>query len=46
MKLALAQLNPTVGDLTRNADAIIAAVKRGAKAGADLVVCPELAVSG
>jgi len=46
MKLALAQLNPTVGDLTRNADAIIAAVKRGAKAGVDLVVCPELAVSG
>src|SRR6266516_1435061 len=46
MKVALAQINTTVGDLAGNEAAIGAAYRRGVEAGAQLVVCPELAVSG
>ncbi len=46
MKLALGQINPTVGDLAGNADRMIATAKQAASGGADLVVFPELAVSG
>ena len=46
MKIALAQLNLTVGDLAGNAEKILAAYRRGADAGAEIVVCPELAVTG
>ncbi len=46
MKVALAQINTTVGDLAGNETAIRAAYQRGVQAGADLVICPELAVSG
>jgi len=46
MKIALAQMNPTVGDLTSNARKILAWVRKASKAGADLVVFPELAVTG
>jgi len=46
LTLALAQLNPTVGDLAGNA-AKIRSARTSAKAlGADLVVYPELMVSG
>jgi len=46
MKVALAQINSTVGDLAGNEVKILAAYQRGAAAGAELVVLPELAVTG
>ena len=46
MKVALAQLNTTVGDLVGNEAKILAAYRRGAAAGVDLVVTPELATTG
>src|ERR1051325_5612450 len=46
MKIALAQLNSTVGDLAGNEAKILAACRRGADAGATLVMCPELSVTG
>lgn len=46
MKLALAQFNPTVGDLRANADRIRGLAERADAADADLVVFPELAISG
>jgi len=46
MKIALAQINTTVGDLIGNEATILAAYRRGVEAGADLVVFPELAVTG
>ena len=44
--IALAQLNPTVGDINGNLARIRAARDRGAAGGADLVVLSELAVIG
>jgi NAD+ synthase (glutamine-hydrolysing) len=46
MRLALAQLNPTVGDVEGNAAAIAAAYAEGLAAGADVVVVGELAITG
>ena len=46
MKIALAQINPTVGDFTGNLEKIISATQRAADQGARLAVFPELAVSG
>jgi NAD+ synthetase len=46
MKVALAQINTTIGDFAGNEAKILAAYRRGAEAGAELVVCPELAVTG
>jgi NAD+ synthetase len=46
MKVALAQLDTTVGDLSGNEAKIMAVYRRGLEAGAELVVCPELSVSG
>ena len=46
MKVGFAQLNPTVGDLSGNFTKIVAAYERLAAAGADLVITPELAVTG
>ena len=46
MKVALAQLNTTVGDLAGNEAKILAAYRRGVDAGARIVVCPELAITG
>ena len=46
MRVALAQLNLTVGDIAGNEGRILAAYRRGVDAGADLVVCPELAITG
>ena len=46
MKIALAQLNPTVGDIAGNCRLIVEATERAASFGADLVVCSELVVSG
>lgn len=46
MKLALAQINPTIGDFEGNKLRIIDAVLRAKGAGADLIVFPEQALSG
>ena len=46
MRVALAQINTTVGDLAGNEARILAAYQRGVDAGAELVVFPELAVTG
>ena len=46
MKVALAQLNTTVGDLAGNEAKILAAYQRGIDAGVELVICPELSVCG
>src|SRR5205814_5801957 len=46
MKIGFAQINPTVGDLSGNFEKIIGAYERLAAAGAELVLAPELAISG
>lgn len=46
MRLALAQLNVVVGDLDRNVERIVDAVGEGRRAGAELVLLPELVVTG
>lgn len=46
MKIALAQINPTVGDFTGNLDKIISATRRAADQGARLAVFSELAACG
>jgi NAD+ synthetase len=46
MKIGFAQINPTVGDLKGNYDRIIGAYERLAAAGAELVLTPELAITG
>ena len=45
-RLALAQINPTVGDMSGNTAKIIVYMDRARKAGADLVAFPELAITG
>ena len=46
MRLALAQMNTVVGDLAGNRDRIAARIAEARKANADLVLVPELAVTG
>ncbi len=46
MKIGFAQINPTVGDLGGNFEKIAAAYDRLAPAGAELVLTPELAITG
>ncbi len=46
MRAALAQINPTVGDLEGNAALIVSTTVRAREAGADLVVFPELVLTG
>ena len=46
MKIAVAQINMTVGDFAGNADRIRRAVDAAREAGAKLVVTPEMALSG
>jgi len=46
LRLALAQLNSIVGDLDGNRDRIAAAIADARGAGADLVLLPELVVTG
>ena len=46
MKIALAQINPTVGDFAGNARLILDFTERANVAGAELAVFPELAVCG
>ncbi len=46
MKIALAQINPTVGDFSGNTAKIVDFTRRAAEGGADLAVFPELSVCG
>jgi len=46
MKIALAQINTTVGDFAGNVDRIVKYARRAQERGADLVVFPELALCG
>ncbi len=46
LRIALAQANSTVGDLSGNAAAVLEWTRRAAAAGADLVVFPEMMLTG
>jgi len=46
VKIALAQINPTVGDFTGNTQKILEFAARAAEQGAELAVFPELCVCG
>ena len=46
LRAALAQMNPTVGDIAGNAGRIAALIARARDEGAQLVVFPELALTG
>ena len=46
MKIAIAQMNATVGDLAGNVARIVEFAGRARKSGADLLVTPELALCG
>jgi NAD+ synthase len=46
LAVALAQINPTMGDLAGNAALILASRAEAAKGGADVVLFPELSIAG
>ena len=46
LRLALAQINVTVGDLSGNQKKIVAYLEKARQAKADIVVFPELAITG
>src|SRR5579872_6491635 len=46
LRVALVQMNATVGDLRGNADTIIAGIQRAREMEVDLVAFPELALTG
>ncbi len=46
LRLALAQIDPTVGDVEGNAQLISESIERARDAGAQLVILPELCLSG
>lgn len=46
MKIALGQINPTVGDFSGNSAKIIAFAQRARSAGAGLILFPELSICG
>lgn len=46
VKVAIAQLNVTVGDLTGNIARVLDMARRAHAAGADILVTPELAITG
>ena len=46
MRIALAQVNPTVGDLSGNARIVIDGIDRAREMGVDLVCFPELVITG
>jgi len=46
LRVALAQINPTVGDLAGNAGLIAQSVKNAQSLGANLIVFPEMIVTG
>lgn len=46
MRLALAQINATVGDIDGNKEKIVGFIAEAAKAGADIAIFPELSLTG
>ncbi|HTT94123.1 MAG TPA: NAD+ synthase [Solirubrobacterales bacterium] len=46
MRVALAQINPTVGDVDGNAGKVLAWIREAAEDGAELVIFPELCIPG
>src|SRR5918998_1912185 len=46
MRLALAQMNSVVGDLDGNRDRVLARLAKAREAGADVVLFPELVITG
>lgn len=46
MKIALCQINPIIGNLEYNKEKIIQGYSNGVKAGADIVIFPELSLVG
>jgi NAD+ synthase (glutamine-hydrolysing) len=46
MKIAIAQLNPTIGDLSGNSNLIREAAKQATVEGANLLLTPELSLLG
>jgi NAD+ synthase (glutamine-hydrolysing) len=46
IRLAVAQINPTVGDIKGNLNLIISNMRRAVEAGVHLIVFPELALTG
>lgn len=46
MRIALAQLNPTVGDFRANSDAMLRAAREAAARGAQVIAFPELSLPG
>ena len=46
LRVALAQINLTVGDIGGNADKIIHYIQKAGDADADIVIFPELAITG
>lgn len=46
LRVALAQINPTVGDLAGNAELIAQSVKKAQAQSANLIVFPEMIVTG
>jgi NAD+ synthase (glutamine-hydrolysing) len=46
LRLALAQVNPTLGDLAGNADLVIESCRAAAERGAHVVAMPEMVING
>src|SRR5215203_5922123 len=46
LAITLAQLNPTVGDVSGNAEKVRIARRRAAADGADLIIFPEMFIAG
>jgi NAD+ synthase (glutamine-hydrolysing) len=46
LKLAIAQLNPTIGDLAGNSQCILSAAEQALTAGAEILLTPELSLCG
>jgi len=46
MRIALAQINTTVGDFSGNVERMVRFAREGKRRGADLVIFPELAITG
>lgn len=46
MKVLLAQINPTIGDFNGNTKKILAYIAKAKASGADIVLFPELAITG
>ncbi|MDD5156115.1 MAG: NAD+ synthase, partial [Candidatus Omnitrophica bacterium] len=46
LRIALAQINPTVGDLEGNSRKILLYINRAKESGVDIISFPELALTG